>query len=51
MSNSKINFSHDPGNILNAFLSMSRNFFLTASISIAILGISRKSILANKKRF
>lgn len=51
MSKDKINFSHDPENVLNAFLSMSRNFFLTASISIAILGISRKSILANKKTF
>lgn len=51
MSKDKINFSHDPENVLNAFLSMSRNFFLTASISIAILGISRKSILANKKKF
>ena len=50
MSKNKINFTHDPGNVLNAFLSMSRNFFLTASISIAILGINMKSFRPKKRR-
>ena len=27
MSKNEINFTHDPDNVLNAFLSMSRNFF------------------------
>jgi hypothetical protein len=48
MSKDKINFTHDPDNVLNAFLSMSRNFFLTTSISITMLGVGMKSI-RNKK--
>ena len=51
MSNSKINFSHDPGNILNAFLSMTRNFFVTTSISVAILGLGVKSMNFKKRIF
>ena len=43
MSKNKINFTHDPENVLNAFLSMSRNFFLTASISITLLSFGMKS--------
>ena len=44
MSNHKISFTHDPENVLNAFLSMSRNFFLTASISVGLMGVSVKSV-------
>tara|TARA_Y100000389_G_scaffold177636_2_gene190108 strand:- start:9238 stop:9630 length:393 start_codon:yes stop_codon:yes gene_type:complete len=50
MGKDKINYSHDPGIFLNAFLSMSRNFFLTASISVAIFGLGMQSRVYKKKK-
>ena len=50
MDDSKINFSHDPENVLNAFLSASRNFFLTASISVGLLGVRQSMKTARYKQ-
>ena len=40
--------SHNPGTILNGFVSMSRNVFLISSMALAFLGYSRKSEIFNK---
>ena len=50
MADSKINLSHDPENVLNAFLSASRNFFLTASMSVGLLGVSIKTVPYKQNR-
>lgn len=50
MAGPKITFSHDPENVLNAFLSASRNFFLTASMSVGLLGVSIKTVPYKQNR-
>ena len=47
MTNLKL--SHNPSAIINGYLSMCRNVFLTSNISFALLGLMSKKDLFNEK--
>ena len=47
MTNLKL--SHNPSAIINGYLSMCRNVFLTSNISFALLGLVSKKDLFNEK--
>ena len=45
----KLKLSHNPSAIINGYLSMCRNVFLTSNISFGLLGLMSKKDLFNEK--